>query len=87
MKMAVFWVVAPCRLVEVYWLIDLMMDSKTSETSVNCYQTIRRYNTEDSHLLSTRFTFSFFPIIRMSLTLMFINAKTYSGKIEMYFFS
>jgi hypothetical protein len=33
MKMAVFWVVAPCSLVKVY-------------------QTTRRYNPEDSHLIS-----------------------------------
>jgi hypothetical protein len=59
MKMAVFWVVAPCSLVEVYrrfrgacWvLIALMMEAaSSSETSVNFYQTTRRYNSEDSHL-------------------------------------
>jgi hypothetical protein len=44
-KMAVFWVVAPCSLVEVYrrfrdWAIALMMEAaSTSETSVNLYQT------------------------------------------------
>jgi hypothetical protein len=46
MRMAVFWVVAPCSLVEVYQrfrgaccLIALMMDAvNTSETSVNFYQ-------------------------------------------------
>jgi hypothetical protein len=43
MKMAVFWVVAPCR--------ALMMEAEsTSETSVNFYQTTRRYNPEDSNL-------------------------------------
>jgi hypothetical protein len=86
-KMAVFWVVAPFSLVEVYhstrsrpysplvrsrflpWLTDsyisnrfhslglliaLMMEAaRTSETLVNFYQTSRRYNPEDSHLLST----------------------------------
>jgi hypothetical protein len=41
MKMAVFWVV----------LIALMMEAaRTSETLVNFYQTIRRYNPEDSYL-------------------------------------
>jgi hypothetical protein len=35
MKMAVFWVVAPCSLVEIW---------------VNFYQTTWRYNPEDSHL-------------------------------------
>jgi hypothetical protein len=50
-KMAVFWAVAPCSLVEV--LIALMMEgARTSETLVNFYQTTRRYNPEDSHLSS-----------------------------------
>jgi hypothetical protein len=63
--MAVFWVVAPCSLVEVYQrfrgtcclhhqgasIIALMMEAAcTSETLVNFYQTTRRYNPEDSHL-------------------------------------
>jgi hypothetical protein len=56
-KMVVFWVVAPCSLVKVYrrfrGLIALMMEAaSTSETSVNFYQTTRRNNLEDSHLLS-----------------------------------
>jgi hypothetical protein len=62
MKMAVFWNVAPCSLVEVYQrirgpcclhrLIALMMQAaSTAETSANFYQTTRRYNPEDSHLL------------------------------------
>jgi hypothetical protein len=62
MKIAVFWVVAPCSLVEVYrrfraasiiraMIMVLMMEAaSTSETSVNFYQTIRCYNPEDSHL-------------------------------------
>jgi hypothetical protein len=64
MKMAVFWVVAPCSLVEDYrrfrgvcclLLIALMMEAvSTSEMSVNFYQTIRRYNPEDSHLRTHR---------------------------------
>jgi hypothetical protein len=42
-KMAVFWVVV---------LIALMMEAaRSSETLVNFYQTIRRYNPEDSLLL------------------------------------
>jgi hypothetical protein len=55
MKMAVFWVAAPCILVEVYRrfrdiVIALMMEAaSTSETSVNFYQITRRYNAEDSH--------------------------------------
>jgi 16S rRNA C1402 (ribose-2'-O) methylase RsmI len=54
--MAVFWVVAPCSLVEVYQRCDaLMMEAaRTSETLVNFYQTRRRYNPEDSHLHTRR---------------------------------
>jgi hypothetical protein len=67
--MAVFWVVAPCSLVEVYQrfrgpsclhhqgdeFIALMMEAaRTSENLVNFYQTTRRYNPEDSHLCSHR---------------------------------
>jgi hypothetical protein len=45
-KMAAFWVVAPCSLI-----IALMMEATgTSKTSVNFYQTTRRYHPEDSHL-------------------------------------
>jgi hypothetical protein len=48
MKMAVFWVVAPCSLVN---FIALMMEAaRTCETMVNFYQTTRRYDPEDSHL-------------------------------------
>jgi hypothetical protein len=57
MNMAVFWVVVPCSLVEVYQrfrgpvLITLMMKAaRTSETLVNFYQTTQCYNPEDSHL-------------------------------------
>jgi hypothetical protein len=56
MKMAVFWIVAPCSLVEVYRRFRgtynaLMMEvARTSETLVNFYQITRRYNPEDSHL-------------------------------------
>jgi hypothetical protein len=61
--MAVFWVVAPCSLVEVYQrfrgpcclAIALMMEAaRTSETLVNFYQTTRRYNPEDNHLRTHR---------------------------------
>jgi hypothetical protein len=66
--MAVFWVIAPCSLVEVHQrfrgpcclhhqglIIGLMMETaRTSETLVNFYQTTRRYNPEDSHLRTHR---------------------------------
>jgi hypothetical protein len=59
--MAVFRVVSPCSLVEIYiihhasiiraMIIALMMEAaRTSETLVNFYQTTRRYSPEDSHL-------------------------------------
>jgi hypothetical protein len=59
-KMVVFWVVAPCSLVEVYRRfrgpcclhrqIALMLEAeRTSETLVNFYKTTQRYNPEDSH--------------------------------------
>jgi hypothetical protein len=62
MKMAVFCVVVPCGLVEVYQrfrgtccLIALMMEAaSTSEKLANFYQTTRRYNPEDSHLHTRR---------------------------------
>jgi hypothetical protein len=59
--MAVFWIVAPCILVEVYQrfigpsLIALMMEAtRTSETLVNFYQTTRRNNPEGSDLHTRR---------------------------------
>jgi hypothetical protein len=75
MKISVFWVVAPCRLVLVYrrfrgpyFVIALMMEAvQISETSVNSYQSTRRYNPEDSHLqlnycLIMRFILIFFSV-------------------------
>jgi hypothetical protein len=65
--MAVFWVIAPCSLVEVYqrfrgacclhhqgdeWM--MMEAARTSETLVNVYQTTRCYSPEDSHLRTYR---------------------------------
>jgi hypothetical protein len=52
-KMTVFWVVAPCSLVEVFQrsiIAQLMEAARTSETLVKLYQTTRLYNPEDSHL-------------------------------------
>jgi hypothetical protein len=62
MKMVVFWVAAPCNLVEVYRrfrgvsasIIRVMEAVSTSETSVNFYQTTRRNNSEDSDLQNVR---------------------------------
>jgi hypothetical protein len=58
MKMAVFWVVASCNLIEVYrrftdafLLIGLMMlTARTSKMTANFYQTTWRSNPEDSLL-------------------------------------
>jgi hypothetical protein len=62
-KMAVFWVVAPCGLVEVYRRLrdafylhhqgdPLMMEAaSTTKTSVNFYQISRRNIPECSHLI------------------------------------
>jgi hypothetical protein len=57
-KLAVFWNVAPCSLIEidrrfrgVYRPIALVMEVvSSSETSVNIYQTTRPNIPEDSHL-------------------------------------
>jgi hypothetical protein len=58
-KMAVFWVVAPCSLVEVYQRFrgpyclhhqDDESPVSTSETWINSYQTTRRNIPEDCHL-------------------------------------
>jgi hypothetical protein len=63
MMTTVFWIVAPCSLVEVYRRFrgpcclhhqgdeSLIMEAaSTPETSVNVYQTTRHNNPEDSHL-------------------------------------
>jgi hypothetical protein len=64
--MAVFWLALLCGLVEVYGRFKgtccclhhgdaVMMEAAiTSETSLNFYQTTRRYNPEDSHLHTRR---------------------------------
>jgi hypothetical protein len=55
MKMAVFWVVAPCSLDVSEVLIALMMEAASiCETSVNFYQTTWRNNPEDSHFHTRR---------------------------------
>jgi hypothetical protein len=59
--MTVIWVLAPCSLVEVTnvsevlaaFIIRAMMEATgTSEMSVNFYQTTWHYNPEDNHLHS-----------------------------------
>jgi hypothetical protein len=52
MKIAVFWVIAPFSLIEVYQhFIALMIDAADiTETSVNFCQTTWRYNPEDIYL-------------------------------------
>jgi hypothetical protein len=68
MKMDVFWVVVPCSLVSEVLAASIIII--TSETSVNFYQTTRRYNPEDSHLhLSRSFGVEIGPIQMDSLTL------------------
>jgi hypothetical protein len=49
--MTVFWDAAPCSLVEIALIVDVV---STSETSVNIYRTTRRINPEDSHLHTRR---------------------------------
>jgi hypothetical protein len=52
MRMADFWVAAPCSLVEVCRRFRgaCCLHHHGSETSVNLYRTTRRNNPEDSHL-------------------------------------
>jgi hypothetical protein len=38
----------------VFWVALMMEAARNSETLVNVYQTIRRYNPEDSHLRTHR---------------------------------
>jgi hypothetical protein len=61
--MTIFWGVAPCSLVDVTDISELLTDSimalmmeavSTSETSVNFYQTTRSNITEDTHLHTRR---------------------------------
>jgi hypothetical protein len=53
MKMAVFWVVAPCRLVRVYRRFRGLY-CLHHQGEVNSYQSTRRYNPEDGHLQTLR---------------------------------
>jgi hypothetical protein len=48
-KVAIFWFVVPCILVEVHWCFIGTL-AITSETLANFYQTVQRYDSEDSHL-------------------------------------
>jgi hypothetical protein len=61
MKIPVYWIIAPCSLVEVYlhfsdtycvYHIALMVEAaSTTETSANIYHTVGRNNSEDGHLI------------------------------------
>jgi hypothetical protein len=63
-KIAVFWVVPSCSLVEVYQRFRgpcclyhhrlVMEAARTSETVINLHQTTRRYNPEDGRLHTRR---------------------------------
>jgi hypothetical protein len=53
--MAVFWDVAQCNLVGGGASIIRVMSHRTTEMSVNIYQTTRRNNLEDSHLHTHRY--------------------------------
>jgi hypothetical protein len=56
-KMAVFWVVAPCSLVVVYqrFRVPCCLHHQGDKfSSVNFYQTTRSYNPEDTHLRTPR---------------------------------
>jgi hypothetical protein len=66
MKMAVFWDVASCSLVEIdrSTIIALMMEAvSTSETSATFYQTARRNIPEDSHLNLASYSRECFSVI------------------------
>jgi hypothetical protein len=55
-KIAVFWVVVPCSLVEVYQRFEVLAASiiiVLKMTLVNYYQTPRRYNPEDNIFVLT----------------------------------
>jgi hypothetical protein len=82
--MAVFWVVAPCSLVEEVYqslpLIILMMEAaRSSETLVNFYQTTWCYNPEDSHLC-THCHENLKSYYQYSLTLKFHSFKKNLGR-------
>jgi hypothetical protein len=51
---AVFWVVAPCSLLEVYQRMRGPCCLRHQGDRLNFYQTTRRYNPEDSHLCTHR---------------------------------
>jgi hypothetical protein len=93
--MAVFGVVASCRLVWVYrrfkkfqvrcLLIVLMTEAtNTSETSINFNQTARCYNPQDSHLLSQNYSL----IVQMQVrTLVFCQRNpTFRRKLVSFTF-
>jgi hypothetical protein len=76
MKMAVFEVVVPCSLVEVYrrfrgtcclHRVALITDAVSiSKTSIKFYQIARRNNPEDSHLQMGFYLGLFFNVVKIS---------------------
>jgi hypothetical protein len=93
-KVAVFWVVAPCSLVEVYQrfrgpcclhpptstrLHTLTMEAaRTSKTLANFCQTTRRYNPEDSHLLFLRLSVAIAAIRCCTMTMRVVHSSIVS---------
>jgi hypothetical protein len=78
-KMAVFWVVAPCSPCRLHHQgneIDLMMEAaRTSGTSVNFYQTTRRYNPEDSQLRQKMFLIGLVSLQNLLMTTPFCTFR------------
>jgi hypothetical protein len=89
MKMAVFLVVAPYSLVEVYQrlrgtscLIALIMESVcTSETLVSFYQTTRRYNPVDIHTKFPSYPFLIITLVHLIIDCVhFHRSKAFGSK-------
>jgi hypothetical protein len=54
MKMAVFWVVAPCGMVKFTDVSEVLAASIMKATVINFYQTTRRNNPEERHFHNRR---------------------------------
>jgi hypothetical protein len=89
MKMAVSWVVAPCRLVQVYQRFGglyclhhqgdhhLGESVQTSETSVILHQSTRRYNPEESHVPNTKHLTTWSDIM-LIMKLLFVHCAPFA---------